>query len=730
MDSDDVYAIAKKQGFKFNYKIANRRIRYYAEKPVLSINYEFYRSMLVHARKDYLIEQYALDDYIYDYDYISKLSNKAFISGSTDYQYLVGMTQLYGWKKDFSDINTKDKLKAWVNNDWKPNYNGSEDTFNEKFRNNVRKVLRWKAGNLSAQTNARDFCSNIASTSTSGSAYDPGGPVTRIYDDGTPIYLERNKFSKSGALTTMQKLKRLFKYEKQKANVSYKVEPFPKVRTIVSSDYNLFLRMQFISTWLDTWMEGNDKSTLWQTKDQTYKMWSEFSHNEDDTYNIPIDQSAFDHHVTKTMVMIMLEEVRNLIRDRCNDNEEYIDVMDRIIYAMDGGSVIYKSNDEVISMTYESGILSGWRWTAFLDTLANIAECETAFELCNENEIPIEVVQFNAQGDDVLLRVKSLKQSVAVVSALRAMGFEVHPNKTFYSTHHNEYLRKYSKDDEVNGYPARLINKMLWLYPGKQEVTDKVGRMSAIVTNWTRLKERLRTIKDGVVKSLMYRDLRRTKISSHIIQAYISTDRLFGGAGLESGRNKIINKTAKELVGRVTIDAPGYDEFKDKYGKYQEREMKDWFLRVTKAQVDYTGEDIIISDAPEIKPLRYRILPSMSKPTPYRDKRFPLNVIFGKSRDLLSIPYPNIDTFAERGRCPKSWIYSYLAGQIDTVTAEIPRMSLEFASLLQNRYEASIINAMYYKTTTNNKWLRLQKYKLEYMPLYLSSLDKPYPTMF
>lgn len=718
LEAKEIYEVVRERRLKHKFKInLGDSVEYINDNPVLSLNWHFYKKALKSCDKEYLIGKFQLDERIYSQEEVATLTQSAFRAGIDDYTYLMGLDTLWGWVPFRDDEEILKKLKAWVNNNNRPNFNGSEEDFYIRFRANIRRVLRWRTEKKKMTVSASDFCANIASTGTPGSAFDPHGPKIQVDVDGRRVDGINNKFAKSAALSAEQKLERLFRLERQKANASVKVEFFPKVRLIISADYNITMRMRFIDEWLTPWLRGLDISTLFMRKDQLLKMWRDFLSKKG--VNVPVDQKEFDHHTTKRMVRVCLEEIRALIDDMAEDNEELLRVMDAIIYSLDGGKVYYRDhNNHIHEFDYESGVLSGWQWTALLDSLCNAGELLTAIDLCTSYGIRINILQLNVQGDDVALKTESYLMGFALLTAMRSMSFIIHPKKSFISTHHNEYLRRYAMGDMVNGYPARMVNNILWLYPGDKFVKDPLTRLNSMRDVWVKFYERLQGGKEFILSSLK-QDVVGAKIPWELWHPYLQTARSFGGGGVIDRKTDVLIAPSGESRSHFVIhNDPGYIDFRLRFGDNQGREMERWFLQVIGATEFADKTDAFsIRPADHIKPLPYQFLPSQESPKCSRNPRFPANVIFGQSHEFLVEAFPRIDTFTEQANAPKSWVYDYVTGRVKMPAPPVDGMSDEFASLAFDSYAPSLVNAMYYKRSTEDKWLRL----LLYTELYFSA---------
>lgn len=701
-------------GLKHLYKW-NSVVPFINNDPMLSINVGFYQSFL--DKKNCSIKLWR---YAGDYAKLKELSQWAQKSGTfvKDFQDLVGVENLYGWRPNNDDVT--DDVRSWVEKVFKPTYNGSEKEFNERFRLAVRKTLNWKQGQLLQTETLADFCTNIAETGTSGSAYDPGGPRLEAEYDGINVKPYNNKFSKSAVLSVENKIKRALAMKKQKCKVSTKLEFYPKKRLIVSADYDTTLKMRFIDTWLKKWMEGNNKSTLWMTSDQTKDMWLHFSKSRAGA-NCPVDQSKFDHHVSKTMVSIMLEEVDRLIAERSINGEELLKVMKTIIFALDGGNIVWdrQLNDKVtehLSALYKNGVLSGWQWTAFLDTLANVAEHEMALDMMRENGVSFIELWFNAQGDDQFEQFTTFSACAAYWACLTSMGFELHPFKNFFSNSHNEYLRKVSYKGSVNGYAARMVNGLLWLYPGTNQQQEPLGRLKDIVNNWAKFSERLNLEFDAIRNDLL-KDAVGAKLSKEESATYIHTPRTLGGYGMEP---LIMNREIKTDAGKwvnIKINGKGYSQFKARFGADQIRGLNKWMLDVTnmptvvKHKELKNRDKIQLTETQPLKSIAFDMIKGLGKKKFVRNADEPLNTLFSTDKEVMKRYFPNFEQEVKNTHAPRSWLAEYASGKLKYVTPRVPNLSDEMASLFWTPYKQSLAQAMMFKVTRNsNKWLGLNIY--------------------
>lgn len=735
---------SRKTGHVPSYRLKpSKKIELIGDNTVLSLNWAFYKKVLNKSGNGRDIVKYQLRKRMFDQNSLKELSTYMLVHGpkADKHFYLyVGIEQLYGFNTESVTIDQSEKIKAWVNNKFYPTFNGSSSVYLDKFREKVRKTLNWKEEFLEAPYTIEEYANNIPLTSTSGSAFDPKGPREEIII-GDESYIPYNsKFAKSAVLSLENKLDRLTSNLQQRARVSVKVEVTPKSRIIVSSDYNMFLKQKFVGTWLEKWMKGNDQSTLWSTDKQKLDMWRKFGAM--GLWNVPIDQSAFDHHVSKAMVQIMNEEIIYLINKRCigATKEQLIQVMHTIIFGMNDCSISYvlpQDNDTIACFSYESGILSGWYWTAFYDTLANIAEKEVALDqLRTKNHAP-NLLMFNAQGDDQLTKFKNLCMSMLYWLELSVSGFEIHPMKNFFSKNHNEYLRKYSTVDGVNAYPARLVNKIMWLYPGKQDSFSPVEKMNNIYSRWSKMRERLRTDWKKL-KDLMYSDFRGAKISKLDYESYLGAKNYNGGKSFIEIKenNKIIETLPGSFKYHIEIKGEGYRQFKKTFGLGQEREMDKWMIQalsipdVIKHKEIKTRDTMGFSQGELVDEIPFVIFKTNDKPpTPRLVKGWAIQDVFQTSDEVMRRAFSGVDTFVQNTNAPKSWLYDYYTGKLVVPLPVSDLINAEGSALLFEEYRNSLYLAMLKKGRRKERWKGLISY-LQNEMIGIYHRDKENPMMF
>jgi hypothetical protein len=511
----------------------------------------------------------------------------------------------------------------------------------------------------------------------------------------------------AASMSMEKKKKRMFEHKYQKAKVSQKLELYPKMRIIVSGEFWLSMRMRWIRTWFDRWLADTGWSTLWSSKTQMWEMWNK-SCNMKSGVKCPLDQAKFDWHANKEQLRIILNSMKKVLVSSCGD-EEMVQVMDAIIFAMKEGEILYEGK----SYPWNSGILSGWDWTALLDTMMNYTEYLMAVKFANQI-VQTDINWINVQGDDQNVEMKDWSSTLTYWAAMESMNIDVHPSKNFFSDTHNEYLRKGMDKSGLNGYPLRMVNSMCWHYPESPFERDPLEKIKNLWSSWEKLGERM----NQDLTEYFYKDTEGAKISKNLVEAFVHMSRANGGAGVQPiTSNRFEIEGGNWIAKPVIKDAPGYKDFQLRFGEYQSRELENWMLAAVstpdftkKGQELKREKELIIVKDEEIKPKSFLFVKGVKMPRPSKIEGYPDQVIMGSNDALMKKIFPNVDMYVDQGRAPKRWIYDYLVGKVTDVTPKVKGLSVEMSSLLWSQYSPSMYNAMYVQKTTPRKWEALNTY--------------------
>jgi hypothetical protein len=535
------------------------------DEPARTVSYGLYRNALIATGNGDLIEKYELDQVMQDLTLVRKLSEfmkKKGQSAEKRWRYLVDLHRLNDFIEPPAVEEFVEDIRDWVQRRPIHTWNGDEDLWYKKFEQAVRTVLFRSGRKPGKQISIDDFITNGDIWCTSGSGFEPESDKLKVYDKVRREVEEvkKNKWSVRWNLSNYKVKRLIFKRRKQLCKAVAKSEP-AKVRAVISSDLGLYLKMTYISTFLDQILAGRTDSTLWMSADDRMNLWQDMKY--DGTWRMPLDQSEFDKNVTMRQVAIMLKIIRELIA-YYGASETMLEIMDLVIYALDGGIVFV--GDEKLDIM--NGVLSGWRWTALLDTICNLAEVEMADEWVRTNSaIDPGIIKINAQGDDDLFKLKTYQGAVAIWLAYESFGLGVNPGKFFLDKKRDEYLRRVMDENKITGYPARSVASILFRNPVNEAEPVGQARIRSTFGKWKLFAERFdHDLRDP---SWMWRKFLQdavqgtTGITKEIVTNFVKLGAMYGGIGYDCDQyaEVLIPPTSILEKDEIEILGEGYAEW-------------------------------------------------------------------------------------------------------------------------------------------------------------------------
>lgn len=332
---------------------------------------------------------------------------------------------------------------------------------------------------------------------------------------------KRTKFSTYLASSQHELLRDMFSTTPPQNKVNPKRER-SKTRNTVSSDWDLYLQMKWLTQGVEGALESVFPTTLSSKLKQVsrWRMWRSRMAN---SVGVPIDQSTFDHVPWMDIIISMVTYICARAREKAPDTALHARITEIVINRIRAGSV----NWESYSWKHVRGLLSGWAWTSVLGTLMNYIEFVGIVAVTRGSLPPVDAMAF--QGDDALLFADSWSQAATwVQSYMRVLP--VNPGKFFVSTSRTEFLRLVITDDRVAGYLGRAVPSLMYANAwagGKMSVQSRAA-------SWSRLVAR-----GGVlsrVREHCIRDIAGfTRASRSEVVDLLRTPKSLGGLGLEVG---------------------------------------------------------------------------------------------------------------------------------------------------------------------------------------------------
>lgn len=390
------------------------------------------------------------------------------------------------------------------------------------------------------------------------------GPRLELEVDGERKKARKSKNASALAMSPEDVIVRVLAWEPQKNKAIQKRE-LGKVRAVIGGDLNLYLRMSFIDQWLFDGMRGTTWSTLFYSPKQMSDLWDDLGNFFQPSVRVPLDQSKFDHQVSKPMVLAMAEEIKRLISDKVLGmyRDIMLEVMDRIVYSLQrGGTWVGKTFVE-----YKNGVMSGWKWTALFDSIANWAELFVARRWVERKRGGGDVIKRAVvQGDDSRIVVQSEADALALILAYEEMNITINPRKFFVSGNRDEYLRKVGEAGVTSGYFWRAIPSLFWRNPISKDPPIGELRAREQLNGWLTLIGR----GGDMTRALSYavKDIMKANhLNEGDVTEWMELAAAYGGAGLKMATAGLrILPSVRVPEGVSIVNARGLDYLSGRLG--------------------------------------------------------------------------------------------------------------------------------------------------------------------
>lgn len=452
--------------------------------------------------------------------------NRELVFGE-DWKYYVDLQLLRDYLPNAEISQFEYDIERWVTGSVEHKLDGSEAVFLERFERGVQLFVDLAPAKLQ----------NFTWLTPTEWAADPGNWARSGASDGDRLHLvingkvkkaRKSKWASALAMEKSEVMKMLYSWKKQR-NVAIQKRELGKIRAVIAGDLELYLKMSYVGYFIEAVLAGHPNSTLFMTAEQQYSLWTQMAEStQDDNAKIPIDQSEFDHSINFKMISITNTKIRYLIQRFGGKIKPYLlDIMDRIEYALDGGTI--RVGNRVFY--YEKGVLSGWRWTALYDTMINAGELGAARETVKARSGVDPVLPgWNVQGDDVKTECPNYTMAVLLWQAYEEMDFDVNPGKFFITMDTNEYLRQVAWKKQICGYPARAIPAMVWRNPVSRELKRGEERIREQISSWNQIFNRMGHANWKIAISDVASS---NKIPKSMVEDILSTPAAAGGLGLQ-----------------------------------------------------------------------------------------------------------------------------------------------------------------------------------------------------
>jgi hypothetical protein len=420
----------------------------------------------------------------------------------------------------------------------------------ERFRL-LDRLLQSSRGRIAEFVSPEDFVTDPTRFSTMGSGRGlPRLQVEARYWDQSagemvtgPYRFKSSRWTGFLASTPSSLANMLRQPTKQVNRMFVKPDEPAKLRTIVTGDHPTALKMAYLSMYVEPALAGCAYLPMfWSTADQVQR-WTRFAEAPLTGREVfmPIDQSGFDENVSLDMILDIVAWLTKVAGDN-GGGDDARRIGEALLEALNGGTLMV---DGGASFDIERGVLSGWRWTALIDTLANYLQFReiTRYVGVFEREVLF-------QGDDVRLVLDSELDAFKVYLGYKHYGLTVNPSKFWISRSRDEFLRFVSSGGNVRGYLARTITGILYRRPGSAPAPPQEQVLN-MTDSWERTVSR--GARSEVVRRLQVGELARVfSVTKEIARAFLHTPKAVGGLGLwPPGEQWYVLDQPKSLRSRV-----------------------------------------------------------------------------------------------------------------------------------------------------------------------------------
>lgn len=399
-----------------------------------------------------------------------------------------------------------------------------------------------------------EWCADPLNWGLQGGSFDTHGTRLFVHFHGERVRTKKNKWASALALSPAEVKRRILSHKLQAAKAIAKRET-KKVRAVISSDLDTYLKMLYFDGWLRHFFKGSKYSTLWMDAEARAQMWYELAVGGPST---DVDQAKFDHSIRLEDILNLIGKFERFLPPRYHPaREDLRRVLQEIIYALSGGFV---HMDDGGMVPIRNGVLSGWLWTALLDTLLNLSEAFLAREVTLRRHGATAITTLVAQGDDLHARFLSWGAAIDFFHAYEFMGLPANAQKTIIDDRIAEMLRKFgdAHTQRVSGYAARAINGILFRNPINDPERPGTQRLSGIRDRWNALCGRL---EERSVPAACVEDLSRgNELDPAYARLWLRSPSALGGGGILPTSDHLYLRTTtatRVFSGLSVTDAPG-----------------------------------------------------------------------------------------------------------------------------------------------------------------------------
>lgn len=681
----------EKSLFRYRHTYTTNRYPLYGER--WGISFSFYEDMLpaeLRHKVFSFLRQYHLLSFKNSkllYSALKKLTSAVkYMHKPSFWPYLVNLETFGGYVNGVFTDSTFDEVFDWTNIIREHTVNGSVLIFLLKFYHYARDVCK----DLIMRPEDNTYLTPQQFIDDPLNYFVNGSTMERVsVRDESGQKVRKTKTAAYSGMSKRNLMKLMYNTKPMKARIILKRET-GKLRPVINSEDSLYLQMTYAHTFIEPRVRGSPLSTLFMSNSQyatTQISWvRSIVHNR--VYNVPLDQSNFDHQSNTDMILLAIHAFALF-----SENTHYRNMLHLILKRIQLGTSIALPNSS--SLFGFKGVLSGWKWTAFLDTVINLAELRTISSCFPSLFLP----QVCAQGDDDLIATANLHDALLLVAGYKAVNISVNMKKFFISKQYNEFLRILYDKNGCRGYPARSINALLSRSPITKDPVSGILRARQQLTNWMIAHNRGLNVTDFMRDDIC----NANQLSADRFEAWLHSPASVGGAGMFPWAATWVSISP----GTILKHAHTGIAFSE---NPQEQEFLSKMISDYTNTLDTPGE---IRDVPRLRSLRCDRPGRLPISPKFRDElysnMFQLQLL--KERQVSNKDYASmIDSIHPeqrqtahtiRQKCGNAVFMDWYTGKLDYHCPVVPNVAERIVSAFAQRfYEQAFFNVVTYN---NNK---------------------------
>lgn len=550
------------------------------------------------AFRDFISRVQSRDEFVARLSLVSDIYKQSGPRASHDWMKGVNLNLAIGYVRLIDDASALEQIHTWVDDSrWRPGVGRAggelaergvtqleEERFNKAFEVGAREFFRKAVGTFRERPKALATFLEDPTTWARPGASQVAPSVVSITERGR-FKLQRSKWTTATQVSPEQLLAVVKSSVVRQHNNAVVKREAAKTRWIVAGDDMTYLRMAWLSEWIEPKLHDHPNTPLFWSHERrsawTHRRLAMMSTN---YWFTPIDHSKFDHHFTRAMINILVDvfcDEAEATARRYGDTE-VAEVASLVRASMAAPQVVtfHGRDGRLHAIPYKQGLLSGWRWTALLNTVGNYA---INYAVLRHAGLPFPP-DMVCQGDDVTVAWATARHGYTFVRAFAQLGFAVNPAKTFFSRDYDEFLRMvYTKRGRF-GYPHRCAPSLLYRKPWSTPTADGPEKIQELSKSWAQLVSRLDVGGDlrrpaargawlkgqdarfQMVARWIIRDLAgATRVSNEVVLAWLLSSASVGGGGWGSNaeaatrlQSRVLERVFESGGGRQVTPAPGF----------------------------------------------------------------------------------------------------------------------------------------------------------------------------